>query len=127
MGNPNFVHPDHYRIDWNWDFLRLHPDDSCPAGWEDSGHNDGMCNRVPEETSNFYTKDQFRVQYEYPNGYTVTPRKNNSQTDIHDFPTFKGASMNPFTGNYMLNYDPKPNKYTVKYGELPSRSSYLGK
>lgn len=131
-GDPKFVHPDHYRIDWNQNFQRIHPSDPCPSGWTDTGNNDGMCTRVPEESSNFYTSKQFRVQHQYFNGYTVNPNKNlkskkNSAVNIEDSPTFSGASMNPHTGNYVIYFDPKPHKNSVKYNKLPTRSSYLGK
>jgi hypothetical protein len=132
MGNPNYVHPDHYRLDWNWDFLRLYPNDPCPGGWRDAGN--GFCTRVKDEfhESSFYTKDQFEVQYQYRNGYTVDLRNHHNVKNLNrkygkaDL-TFDAASVNPQTGAYVTYFEPK-NKYTKsnKYGGLPSRLSYMG-
>ena len=129
MGNPNFVNEAHYRREWNLDFKRLYGD-PCPGGWRSAGN--GMCVKVREEgnQSNFYTDDLFKVKYQYHNGYTVDTRnipcdKRPPLRNQADSPTFKGASLNPKTGNYVLYYDPIPNKNENRYGGLPSRDSYL--
>ncbi len=152
MGNPNYVHPDHFRMDWNLDMQKLHPNDPCPAGWMDKGENNALCTRVPDPAmqGSFYTDQQFAVQYQYPNGYTLdsrygstslppkqlenrllTPHRNilpvfEQKNDSTDSPTFKAASLNPRTGNYTLYYNVKQTGKEGKYGILPSRWSYLG-
>lgn len=132
MGNPNYVHPDQFRLDWGWDFMKLYPNDQCPPPWVDAGN--GMCTRARDEfhESSFYTKDQFEVQYQYRNGYTVDLRNPNNVENLNrkygkaDQP-FDAASVNPQTGMYVTYFDPK-NQYTKsnKYGGLPSRWSYMG-
>lgn len=131
MGNPNYVNDAHYRREWNKDFKKLHPNDPCPAWAKDLGN--GYCIAVREEghSSNFYTDNIFAVKYQYFNGYTLdnmnTMTQNPPLSNQYDQPTFKGASLNPFTGQWVVYHDPKNNKNTLKYGNLPSRSSYLGK
>jgi hypothetical protein len=130
-GNPNYVHPDHYRQDWNMTFLNINPQDPCPGGFEKDKY--GLCNRVKEEEhdSNFYTPNQFKVQYQYPNGYCVDPRDGTRERIVKKIDagcwTFQtNASYNPNTGNYTSQYDPVPNPAERKYSGLPSRASYLG-
>ncbi len=131
MGNPNMVHNDQYKIGWGWDYQKIYPWESCAAGWVDRGN--GMCTRANDESaqSNFYTKDQFAAKYQYRNGYTVDLRSLENRENLTskygvENMAMKGASVNPFTGNWVTYYDPKPSNSTVKYGGLPSRHSYLG-
>lgn len=131
MGNPNMVPKDSYKIGWGWEFQKLYPTDQCPGGWVDRGN--GMCSRANDESaqSEFYTKDQFAVQYQYRNGYTVDLRSLKNRDDLNskygqEDMAVKAASVNPHTGNWVVYYDPKPSQSTVKYGGLPSRYSYLG-
>jgi hypothetical protein len=130
MGNPNYVNPAHYRREWNWDFKKLSPNDPCPAWSKDLGN--GYCVKVREEghSSNFYTSDIFAVKYQYFDGYTLDKKKDMlpspALSSQYDSPTFKAASINPWTGKWVIYHDVLPNKNALKYGNLPSRSSYLG-
>jgi hypothetical protein len=131
MGNPNMVHNDQYKIGWDQTFQKIYPWNPCPGGWVDRGN--GICDRANDESyqSEFYTKDQFAVQYQYRNGYTVDLRQKQNRDNLtskygQEQMPMKAASVNPFTGNYVVYHEPKPSKSTVKYGGLPSRHSYLG-
>jgi len=130
MGNPNYVNPASYRREWNRDFKKLNPNDPCPAWAKDLGN--GYCVAVREEghSSNFFTEDLFRVKHQYFDGYTLDNKLDMQQkpalSSQYDAPTFKAASNNPYTGRWVVYHDPTPNRNTLKYGNLPSRSSYLG-
>lgn len=123
IGNPNYVNKDHYRMDWNMDFKRIHPNDPCPAGFLPVG--DGMCSAIREEThdSSFYTDKMYSVRNQYFDGYSVGVRQT---CDGMDYPTFSNGSLNPFTGNYVVYHKPKPKTVSEKYSMTPLRHSYLG-
>jgi hypothetical protein len=119
------------RIDWNQDYQKIYPNDPCGPGWHDLGN--GICSKIHEEAadSNFYTKDQFKVQYQYPNNYTINLRNEKNVKTINEkygrnSPTFNGANFNPKINNYVNYYDTKITKDMRKYGGLPTRHSYLG-
>lgn len=129
--NPMMVHSDQIRRGWDQTFLNINPQDTCPGGFEKAVDNDGneLCVRVKEEEqqSNFYTKNQFGVANQYPNGYSVSERYGpNNKIQKDDMPAFKGYSVNPWTGNFVRYYNLKTNKDFGKYGTVPVRYSYLG-
>ena len=131
-GSKTMMHPDHIRRGLNMDFLKVHPDDPCPAGWTDVG--DGFCSRTHQQAheSNFSTKDHFKAEYQYHDGYTVSPRDGISKIrlnafDLKDSETFLNRSVNPHTGEYVVYHEPRPHPGSTKYGRVPSRHSYLGK
>lgn len=125
------IYPDTIRIGWNMDFQRVHPQDKCPAGWKDSGNNDGLCKRVWQggHESNFYTDNMFKVKYQYFDGYAVQPtdKKSNAYLKSLDpHPSLEQRSVNPYTGEYVTYFEPPTNKNSVKYSKAPTRHSYLG-
>lgn len=125
------IHPDTIRIGWNMDFQRLHPQDKCPAGWKDSGKNDGLCVRVHQggHESNFFTSSEFAVKYQYFDGYTVSPKdkeKVDYLNSLDPHPELQQRSVNPFTGKYVVYFDPPANSISEKYGRAPVKHSYLG-
>jgi len=129
-GSPFLASPEIIRKGWYSDFQRVHSNDPCPAGWRDMGN--GFCTRVHQEghESNFYTSEQFRVEYQYHDGYTVNPKDKDSLSRLNDkdrAPTFQDRSVNPHTGKYVVYHDNKPNLLSQKYGRNPARHSYLGK
>lgn len=131
--NWNFVHPDHLRRGWQWDYLNIEPDDPCPGGFEknNNGTAKGMCSRIKEEEhdSSFFTDSEFRVKNQYPAGYTIHPNETRKLASLNRYdtgPSFQNYSNNPYTGEWVRYYDMKPNVNGTKYGTLPSRSSYLG-
>ena len=126
------VHPDHLRRGWGMDFLKIHPNDPCPAGWKDVG--DGFCSRAHQAAheSSFATEEHFAAEYQYHNGYTVSPRDVASaqRLDNFDHPNseaFLNRSVNPHTGQYVVYHDPRPHMTSRRYGRNPGRHSYLGK
>lgn len=126
QGSPYLVNPDQVRRGWNMDFLKIHPNDPCPAGWKDNG--DGICVRVRQEghKSSFYTSDQFAVKYQYHDGYSSGRQNPKLQPKTPTSP-FQNRSVNPHTGKYVEYHIAKPNKAANKYGGNPSRYSYLGR
>jgi hypothetical protein len=125
------IYPDTLRIGWNMDFQRVHPQDKCPAGWKDSGENDGVCKRMWQggHESNFYTDKTFQVEYQYFDGYAVQPtnkKSNGYLKSLDPHPTLEQRSVNPYTGEYVTYFEPPPNKSSLKYSKVPSRHSYLG-
>lgn len=131
-GCPEMVHPDHIRRGWNMDFLRIHPNDPCPAGMVDIGN--GYCSRTYQQAheSNFATSEHFAAKYQYHNGYTISPQdyESRKRLTVYDIPNsepFLNRSANPHTGQYVVYHDPLPNQASQKYGIMPTRHSYLGK
>jgi hypothetical protein len=130
MGNPNYVNEAHYRREFNKDFKKLNPNDPCPAWSKDLGNGYCIAVREEEHSSNFYTEGLFGVKYQYYDGYTLDNKKTMTQNPAlssqYDEPTFKAASSNLFTGRFVIYHNNIPNPNSLKYGNLPSRSSYLG-
>ena len=127
---PEQVYPDHLRMGWNMDFLRMHPNDPCPAEWVDAG--DGMCSRAytSSHDSNFYTSDLFAAEPQFFDGYSVRHNDEKLMNKLNarvTAPEFRKLSVNPNTGNFVEYYDAKPNSNTLRYNVNPSRFSYLGK
>ena len=125
--NWNMVSPAHLRRGWDQTFLNINPQDPCPGGFQKGV--DGLCYRVREEArdSSFYTKTQFAVANQYPDGYTIDTRRP-YEYPIHndDRPAFQGYSVNPATGLRVRYHELKPNSHRQQYGLLPTRYSYLG-
>ena len=131
-GCPSMVHADHLRRGWNMDFLKMHPNDSCPAGWTDAGN--GFCTRTYQQAheSNFATSDHFAAEYQYHDGYTVSPQDHQGHQrlasyDVPNSETFVNRSVNPHTGQYVVYHEPRPHPAQQRYGGAPARHSYLGK
>ena len=128
-GNPNYIHPSNIRRDWNLDFAVLNPTDPAPAGWGKVFGN--YRTKIEEEgtrNGTFYTDKDWRVKYQYFNGYTVDRMNSNNINKLYpdNSPTWKSASLNPQTGNWVLYKQTLPQQRLNKYGALPSRDSYLG-
>ncbi len=124
---PEQTYPDHYRMGWNSDFLRMHPNDPCPPGWVDTGN--GMCSRAytSSHDSNFYTSDLFAVDPQFLDGYTVNRgdiRGMNKLKNMITGPELNKLSVNPNTGNYVDYHGSKPNINSTKYNVNPARFSY---
>ena len=130
MGNPNFIDESVYRREWNNDFAVLNPLDPAPAGWS-KVYNTNYRTKIEEEgtrNGTFYTDKDWRVKYQYFDGYTVNRLNPNNLKKRYpdDSPTWKSESLNPQTGNWVLYKQTLPQQRLNKYGALPSRSSYLG-
>ncbi len=117
-----FVHPELVRKGWGLGFQRMHPDKdlSCPEGW--TSGKDGWCaENEPEFQGTFYTDKAFVPKYQYWDSYApklINPRaKQISEFDM--------KSVNPFTGNYVIYFNPEPSSMTMKYGSLASKDSLL--
>jgi len=131
-GSSSMVHPTHIRKELNMDFLKIHPNDPCPAGWTDKG--DGFCSRTHQQAheSSFSTKDHFSVKHQYHDGYSASPKDGISKIKLNNFDlknseAFLNRSVNPHTGEYVIYHEPRPHYGSSKYGRVPSRHSYLGK
>nr|QBK85741.1 MAG: hypothetical protein LCMAC101_03360 [Marseillevirus LCMAC101] len=117
-----FVNPGLVRRGWGLDFTKMHPDKDhqCPQGW--SPAEDGWCVvNQPEFEGIFYTDKQFAPKYQYWDSYApriLDPNK-------RQLNSFDQRSINPFTGNYVMYFNSKPNGLRSKYGHLPARDSYL--
>jgi len=130
--NSLMVSPGEVRAGWGHDFLKMYPSDPCPKGWVDVG--DGFCTReyTQGQESEFSTPKHFAAKYQYFNSYTVGPRDRAridklKDLDVKNSQPFLNRSVNPYTGHYVVYYDPIPPKSSTKYGISPSRFSYLGK
>ena len=123
--SPALVHPGLERRGWGWDFVRIHPDKDrqCPPGWVTDPNSDrGWCTvEKPEYEGIFYTPDAHVPKFQYFDSYAPRLKNpNERQTNRFDH-----RSVNPFTGNYVMYHNSKPNELRSKYGHLPSRDSYL--
>ena len=124
-GSPALVNPGLERRGWGWDFIRMHPDKDrqCPPGWvSDPDPSSGWCTvEKPEYEGTLYTDKSFTPKYQYWDSYA--PRlKNPNERQTN---RFDQRSVNPFTGNYVMYHNSKPNGLRSKYGWLPSKDSYL--
>lgn len=131
-GSKALVHPDHIRHNLGTDFLKVHPNDSCPAGWKELSN--GICSRSHQQAheSSFATPDIFAARYQYHDGYSVSPKNELSKLklkhfDVKNSETFLNRSVNPHTGKYVVYHEPRPHPSSSKYGVNPARHSYLGK
>lgn len=127
---PEQVYPSHLRKEWYMDFLRIHPNDPCPATWHDAGN--GMCTRsyTSGSESNFYTADNFAANPQFLDSYIVNHNDTDSMNKLSKLekaPEFSKRSVNPHTGNYVEYDGAKPNRSSTRYGYNPARFSYLGK
>ena len=116
-----FVHPELVRKGWGLGFQLLHADkDPCPEGWTKGV--DGWCvENEPEFQGTLYTDKAFVPRYQYWDSYApklINPRaKQISEFDM--------KSVNPYTGNYVVYFNPKPSETRIKYGSLASKDSLL--
>ena len=82
----------------------------------------GWCTvEKPEYEGTFYTKDAFVARYQYWDSYAPRLKDPNKR----QLNTFDQRSINPFTGNFVMYHNSKPNGLRSKYGWLPSKDSML--
>ncbi len=121
-GNPLATNPALERRGWGMDFVKMHPDKDhqCPYGWTPA--EDGWCvSAEPEYEGTLYSDKAFVARWQYWDSYA--PRlKDPSKRQTN---SFDQRSVNPFTGNYVIYHNSKPNALRGKYGHLPARDSYL--
>ena len=122
QGDPLAVNPGLVRRGWGLDFVKMHPakDRQCPEGWTPG--EDGWClASKPEYEGTLYTDKAFTPMYQYWDSYA--PRL--KDPNVRQLNSFDQRSVNPFTGNYVMYHNSKPNGLRSKYGHLPSKDSYL--
>lgn len=107
-------------------FQLFDPKDPCPLAWRKT--NDGYCVPVKLEDGNFYKENQFAYKGQYPNGYAIGPEEISPEMQNQRFKfidNFSPKSLNPFTGNYVNYYEPRPTKASTDYGWLPAKDGYV--
>lgn len=144
------VQPELVRMNLGMRFQRLFEVDPCPPGWKKDPNELAYC--IPEELRHepvFYTNKAFIPLKQYFNGSAESGgvllrdqgyRRISEQTDLR--------SVNPFTGEYTVYYQPiessahtryvsptpGPQKFDTSwnkarqssYASMPTRDSYLG-
>jgi len=116
------VNPALVRRGWGLNFTKMHPDKDpqCPQGWSPGA--DGWCIiNKPEFEGIFYTDKAFVPEYQYWDSYAPRIMDPNRR----QLNSFDQRSINPFTGNYVMYHNSKPNGLRQKYGHLPAKDSYL--